>query len=194
MVRFLIHYHFTQLATWFLFLPLGVIVLASPFLLFSDTQTVLLYACALVNALVLTIFLDQMVFYQPMLRTMPLSLSTIVQTKFSFSYLIITYQLLLFGLIQITRSLNTALSFLIIASLLCAVATNLVLLYHFYSGQQKNTLVMTLVFYWGTLAGFQQLETLILNNSNFLLVLFIILITLVNKRLCLHFAKIKDSQ
>lgn len=197
MLRFLIHSHFEKMAAWFLLLPVGAMLLVSPFLLFSDNQFVFLYALVTANALVLALFLDQTLPYQSMLHTMPLARSTFVQTKFSFSYLIIAYQLILFGITQSNRSLYDALSLLILIGVLCIIATNLVLLYHFYTGQQKSTLTIAILFYWPLLLGFQQIEPFIVSKitltTSLFLMLFIIVITQANKRLCLHFSNIKDT-
>ncbi|MER2105620.1 MAG: hypothetical protein ABS949_01660 [Solibacillus sp.] len=196
MIRFLTLYHFEKMAVWFFLVPLGAGLFVAPSLLFSNDFTVFLYPLLIATVLVLSMFLEQTIAYQTMLRTMPLPTNKLVLAKFLFSILIVGYQLALFALLLSNRTMDTLLPLLMIAFTICMIATNIVLLYHFYTGQQKNTTTFAIIFYLPLLFGLQQIEslffTMITSINSIVLMLLIIVLTLANKQLCLYFAKTKN--
>lgn len=194
MARYLLMYHVEKLIIWFLLTPVVAGLLVMPFTLFHEDVAIFLFPVLAATTLVLTFFLEQTVVYQQMLRAMPIPPRTFVHVKFLFSTLILAYQFMLLTLFLSNRAGEILLPFLLTALTLCLLLTNSLLLYHFYTGQQKQMAMLAVIFILPPLLGIQQVDSLMLTNESAIIVLPItLIITYFNYRLCLYFAKTKDA-
>lgn len=193
MTRFLLWYYFEKLALWFVFSPIVAGLLVLPFTLFNESPAIFLYPLLVTTTIVLTVFLEHTTIYQLMLRTMPIPARTFVHVKFLFSGLLIVYQLTLLTVALSNRAYET-LPPIMTALALCTVLVNLMLLYHFYTGQQKKLAMLALLCFLQPFIGFQQFEALLLTNETIRFVLpSLVAFSFLNYSLCLYFAKIKDA-
>lgn len=195
MTRYFVLYHLEKLILWFLATPVVVGLLIMPFTLFGQGVTIFLVPILLGITSVLTIFLEQTATYQQMLRAMPIPSRTLVQVKFLFSALILGYQFLLLTIFVSNQANEIVLPFLAISFALCILLINLLLLYHFFTGQQKQIVIIAAIFILLPLVDVQPFDALLFSNETAMILLLItLIITYLNYRLCLYFAKTKDAQ
>lgn len=196
MVRFFVQYSFWQIAGWFLFLPLGSLLLLFPLSLITDLKSALFLQYLMSNVVITLIFTGFTLAYQYMLNVMPLPATVIVQAKFRFCTLIIAYQLVLFTIIHaLFFPSDSLLIALTVACFLSFLVLNITLFFHFYFGQQKDVFHFLFIFMilGSTLLSVDRLLTPKLSLLGVaLLFVFMSSVTWGNQRLCVRFVRTKD--